>query len=90
MLKVEDRKKEKQNFRIFPYILAFGILVNCRENGDELAGFVEQIGHLCRGHAAAVHQEFEPILGFLNFLEAVADLGSELGFSINLYCSASR
>ena len=61
-------------------ILAFGIFINCRENGDELTGFVEQIGHFIGGNAAAVHEQFEPILGFFNFLEAVANLGNEFGF----------
>ena len=28
----------------------------------------------------AVHQEFEPILGFFDFLETIATLGNELGF----------
>ena len=53
-----------------------------------MAGFVEQIGHLCRGHAAAVYEEFEPILGFLDFLETVANLGDELGLGSGARCFA--
>jgi len=40
----------------------FGILVNGCEYGDELAGFVEQAGHVRRRKATAVHEEFEPVL----------------------------
>ena len=46
--------------------LAFSIFINCCEDGNELAGFIEQPRHLCRGNAAAVHEEFEPILGFVD------------------------
>jgi len=58
-------------------ILALGILVNCRENDDDLTGFIGQIGHLIGGNAAAVHEQFQPTPGFFNFLEAVANPGTK-------------
>jgi hypothetical protein len=45
-----------------------------------LSGFIKQFGHPISGNAAAVHDQFEPIFGFINFLEAVANLGNEFSF----------
>jgi hypothetical protein len=36
----------------------------------------------------AVHEQFEPIPGFFDFLEAIADLGNELGFGAAAGCLA--
>ena len=60
--------------------VSFRVLGDCCKDGVKLAGFVEQVGHFGGGNTAAVHQEFEPILGFLDFLEAIADFGNEFGF----------
>ena len=60
--------------------ISFGTFINRRENGGKLACFVEQIGHLRGGNTAAVHEQFEPILGFFDFFETIADFGNELRF----------
>ena len=50
------------------------------EDGDELAGFVQQGGQLGRGNATAFDQEFQPVFGFCDLFEAVAGFGDEFGF----------
>ena len=51
----------------------FRPLMDRGEDRDELARFLQQIGHLACGDAAAVHKQFEPIAGF-GFFETIANL----------------
>lgn len=71
-------------------LLVFGTLVDCCEDGDELAGFVEEIGHLGLGSEAAVHEQFEPVFGFVNFLQAVAQLSAILTLFLGYLVSDCR
>ncbi len=82
----------KRGWQIFRKVkaLAFGVFVNGCEDGDELAGFVEQTGHLGWRNATAVHEQFKPILGFVDFFEAVANFGNELGFGAAARRRAAR
>jgi hypothetical protein len=43
-----------------------------------LASFVEEVGHFGSTNRTAVYEELKPVLGFLDLLEAIADLGNEL------------
>ena len=58
----------------------FRPLMDRGEDRDELARFLQQIGHLACGDAAAVHKQSEPIAGFLGFFETIANLRNKLGF----------
>jgi len=59
---------------------AFGMLINRGEYGDQLPRFIKKVGHFCIGNTAAIHEKFEPIFGFLDFLQAIADFGNKFGF----------
>jgi len=58
------------------------------ENGDELARFTEQFCHLRYGNEAAVHEQFQPIPGSFNLLEAIADFGNKLRLGTAPLCLA--
>jgi len=41
--------------------------------------FIKQFGHSAGWNTATIHDQFQPIFGFINFFETVACLGNELG-----------
>jgi hypothetical protein len=44
-----------------------------------LPRFVEEVGHFGSTNRAAVDEGLKPVFGFLDLLEAIADLGDKLG-----------
>lgn len=53
--------------------IRFGFFGDCGENGEELVGFVLEVRQFCGGDDVGVGEEVEPVAGFVEFLEAVAD-----------------
>jgi hypothetical protein len=64
------------------------IFVDRCENGNELTGLVQQPGHSRSGNTNTIHEQFEPILSFIDLLQAFANLGNKLGFGAASRCLA--
>ena len=63
--------------------------MNGRQDDDEPACFVQQGFHFIRPNITGVRQQFDPVFGFVDFLEAISDFQHELrlgscagGFSV--------
>ena len=50
------------------------------EDGEKLLGFILEGFEFGGGDGAAAGEEFEPVGSLVEFFEAVADFGDELGF----------
>ncbi len=59
--------------------VGFGFFGDGGEDGEELVGFVLETRKTVGGNDVGVGKEVEPVAGFVQFLEAVADFQGEFG-----------
>ncbi len=79
----ERAPKGLEGFILHPstfIISVLGVLGDGREDGEELLGFIMEGFEFGGGNDAAAGEEFEPVGSLVEFFEAVADFGDELGF----------
>ena len=63
----------------FVHSLRFHFQHNCDENGDEFGGFVAEWFEFLLSFIAAVDQQFQPIIAFVQFLQSTFDFADEIG-----------